>query len=98
LREAGGPRQSFAGKLEHKWRTEIECGQTVDEQRIVAVGGLPNNWPQNSTQLLNKGVCFHGARHTLGDRLNGGRGAFVCENIAKKILNLRVAHLQRRLQ
>jgi hypothetical protein len=98
LREGGCARDSFPRKLEHKWRTEIECGQTVDEQRIVAVGGLPNNWPQNSTQLLNKGVCFHGARHTLGDRLNGGRGAFVCENIAKKILNLRVAHLQRRLQ
>ena len=49
--EAGGARESFARKLEPEWGTEIECGQTVDEQRIVSVGGLPNNWPQNSTQL-----------------------------------------------
>ena len=52
-----------------------------------SVGGLPNNWPQNSTQLLNKDVCFHiGAKHALRDRLSGGRGAFVCENIAEKNL------------
>ena len=47
----GAARESFARKLEHDWGTEIECGQSVDEQRIVPVGGLPNNWPQNSTQL-----------------------------------------------
>jgi hypothetical protein len=87
LREAGGARQSFARKLQPERRAEIECGQTVDEQWIVSVGGLPNNWPQNSTQLLNKDVCFHvSARHALGDRFNGVRGAFVCENIANKNL------------
>jgi hypothetical protein len=42
----------FAGKPEHDWRTEIEYGQTVDEQWIVSIGGLPNN--RNSPQLLNK--------------------------------------------
>jgi hypothetical protein len=67
MREGGGARESFPRKLEPEWRAEIECGQTVDEQRIVSVGGLPNNWPQNSTQLLNKGVCFHNARHPLRD-------------------------------
>src|SRR5437667_1023181 len=84
--EAGGTRESFRRKLEHDWWSEIECGQTVDEQRIVPVGGLPNNWTQNSMELMNKGVCFHGARHTLGDRLSGVRRAFVRENIAKKNL------------
>jgi len=48
LREAGGVRESLARKLEPDWGTEIECGQGVDEQRIVFVGG---NWPQNSAQL-----------------------------------------------
>ena len=53
----------------------------------MAVGGLLNNWPQNSTQLLNKDFCFHvSARHALHDRLSGVRGAFVCENIAEKDL------------
>jgi hypothetical protein len=51
MREAGGVRESFARKLEPEWRPEIECGHAVDEQWIVSVGGLPNNWPQNSTQL-----------------------------------------------
>jgi hypothetical protein len=86
MREAGGVRESFARKLKPERRPEIECGHAVDEQWIVSVGGLPNNWPQNSTQLLNKDVRFHGARHTLGDRLSGVRVAFVCENIAKKNL------------
>jgi hypothetical protein len=88
LREAGGARESFPRKLEHDRRAEIECGQTVDEQWIVSVGGLPNNWPQNSTQFLNKDVRFHASpRHALGDRFSGVRGRpFVYENIAKKNL------------
>ena len=51
----------FAWELEHDWRPEIECGQSVDEQSIVFVSGLPNNWPQNSTQLLSKSemMIFH---------------------------------------
>jgi len=53
--------------MEPDRRTEIECGQTVDEQRIVSVRGLPNNWPQNSTQLYD--VCFHvSASQALRDR------------------------------
>jgi len=84
LREARGARERFARKLEPDWGTEIERGQTVDEQRIASVGGLPNNWPQNSTQLLNKDVCFHvSARHPLHDRFSGVRGAVVCENISR---------------
>jgi len=51
LQEAGGARESLARKLKPERRAEIECCQTVDEQWIVPVGGLPNNWPQNSTQL-----------------------------------------------
>ena len=87
MREAGGARESFPRKLEHDRRAEIECGHAVDEQRIVAVGGLPNNWPQNSTQLLNKDVCFHASpRYALRDRLSGGRVAFVCESGVKKNL------------
>src|SRR5206468_6287127 len=85
LREAGGARESFPRKLEHDRRAEIECGQTVDEQRIVPVGGLPNNWPQNSTQLYD--VCFHvSASRALRDRLRGVRVAFVCESGTKKNL------------
>ena len=77
----------FAWELEHDWRPEIECGQSVDEQWIVFASGLLNNWPQNSTQLLNKDVCFHASpRHALRDRLSGARGAFVCENIAERNL------------
>ena len=87
MREADDARESFARKLQPKRRAEIECGQAVDEQWIVSVGGLANNWPQNSTQLLNKDVCFHvSARHALRDRLSGVGGAVVCENIAKKNL------------
>jgi hypothetical protein len=88
LREARGARERFARKLEPDWGTEIESGQAVDEQRIVSVGGLSNNWPQNLTQSLNKDVRFHvSARHALGDRFNGVRGRpFVYENIAKKNL------------
>jgi hypothetical protein len=84
----GGARESFPRKLEPDWGTEIECGQSADEQRIVPVGGLlgSDNWPQNSTQLLNKDVCFHGSRHTLGDRLSDVGGAFVREDVAKKVL------------
>ena len=85
MREAGGARESFPRKLEHDRRAEIECGQTVDEQRIVSVSGLPNNWPQNSTQLYD--VCFHvSARHALRDGLSGVRVAFVCESGTKKNL------------
>jgi len=51
LREARGARKRFARKLEPDWGAEIEYGQAVDEQWIVSVDGLPNNWPQNSTQL-----------------------------------------------
>jgi hypothetical protein len=90
IRRAGraGAREFFPRKLKPDWRSEIEYGQTVDEQRIVPVGGLPNNWPQNSTQLWNKDVRFHvSARHALGDRFSGVRGRpFVYENIAKKNL------------
>ena len=86
MRERAGAREFFARKLEPEWWSEIEYGQTVDKQWIVFVGGLPNNWPQNSTQLF-KDVCFHViARHALHDRLSGVRGAFGCENIAKKNL------------
>jgi hypothetical protein len=46
-----------------------------------------NDWPQDSTQLSNKDICFHvSPRRVLRDRLSGVRVAFVCENIAKKIL------------
>jgi hypothetical protein len=38
----------FTGELKHQPAVEIECGQAVDEQWIVLVAGLPNNWPQNS--------------------------------------------------
>src|SRR5262249_15603412 len=81
-----GAREFFAGKLKPDWRSEIECAQTVDEQWIVSVGGLPNNWPPNLTPLLNKSVWFHGVRHQLCDWFGGVRGAFVCENVAKKSL------------
>jgi len=51
LREAGDARESFPRKLKPEWETEIEYGQTMDEQWIVFVGGLPNNWLQNSTRF-----------------------------------------------
>src|SRR5262249_41213845 len=74
-------------KLEADWRSEIECGQTVDEQRIMSVDRLLNNWPQNSAQLLNRGVCFHASpRHALRDWLSGVRVAFFFENGTKKNL------------
>jgi len=41
LRERAVAAEQFAGKF--KRLAEIECGQTVDEQWIVLVGGLPNN-------------------------------------------------------
>ena len=41
MRELVVAAEQFAGKL--KRRAEIECGQAVDEQRIVSVVGLPNN-------------------------------------------------------
>jgi hypothetical protein len=86
ITRSGGAREFFPRKLQPDWRSEIECGQTIDEQGIVPVGGLPNNWPRNSTQLLKEVGCFHGARHRLRDRLSGVRVALVCENIAKKNL------------
>ena len=34
-----------------------------------SAGGLPNHWPQNSTQLLNKDECFHfSSSQALRDR------------------------------
>jgi hypothetical protein len=85
LRERAGAREFFAGKPEHNRRAKIECGHTVDEQWIVSVGGLPNNWPQNSMQFLNNAECVHGStRHALRDRLSSARGAFVREDVAKK--------------
>jgi len=41
LRELAVATEQFAGKL--KPPAEIECGQAVDEQRIMSVVGLPNN-------------------------------------------------------
>jgi len=41
LCEPAATAKQFAGKLESL--TKIECGQAVDEQRIVLVVGLPNN-------------------------------------------------------
>jgi len=46
LRELAAAAEQFAGKL--KRRAKVECGQTVDEQRIVSVVGLRNNWPQKA--------------------------------------------------
>ena len=89
----------IARKLEVEWRTEIKCGQAVDEQRIVAVGGLSNNWPQNSKKRLNKGVLFHFSRRSA---LNwGGTAALSFRWLAKRYVNesenRRSARLPRRV-
>src|SRR5262245_6009227 len=87
----------FARKLQQEWSPEIERGQTVDEQWIVPVGGLPNNSPRNSAQPLNKDVCFHCKTcYTTGSVAFAVR-SFV-KILLREILSLRAARPQRRLQ
>jgi hypothetical protein len=43
LPEPVDPGEWIAGKLEHEPPAKIECGQSVNEQLIVLIGGLSNN-------------------------------------------------------
>jgi len=99
LREAAGRRESFAGELENDWRAEIECRQAVDEQWIVPVGGLPNDWPDDSTQLLGDALFFHvwGKARVVTGLAGLGLGSLV-KAFARKICKRRAARVQRRLK
>ena len=49
----------LSGKYENERWSEIECSQAVDEQWVVIAVGLPNNWLQNSSQLLSERLLSH---------------------------------------
>jgi dodecin len=73
---AGAPGR-FARKHEQDWRAEIEFGHAIDKQWIVPVGGLADDWPQNSTHPSNE--IFHippssFRRQTFRNYLNSPEG------------------------
>jgi hypothetical protein len=49
----------FAGKYQEDWGAKVKFCQTIDEQWIMLVGGLPANWSNNCTQTLTEKAPFH---------------------------------------
>jgi hypothetical protein len=49
----------FARKFEQERWAKVEFSQTIDEQRIVLVGRVPNKWSKNSSHRLIESVLFH---------------------------------------